>query len=56
MLELLGLAPGQKVLEVGTGLGWQAAVMAELGADVFSVEIVEEFAQAARLQARRARP
>ena len=50
MLELLALAPGQKVLEVGTGLGWQAAVMAELGADVFSVEIVEEFAQAARLR------
>jgi protein-L-isoaspartate(D-aspartate) O-methyltransferase len=50
MLELLGIGPGQKVLEVGTGLGWQAAVMAELGADIFSVEIVEEFAQAARLR------
>jgi protein-L-isoaspartate(D-aspartate) O-methyltransferase len=50
MLDLLGLAPGQKVLEVGTGLGWQAAVMAELGVDLFSVEIVEEFAQAARLR------
>jgi protein-L-isoaspartate(D-aspartate) O-methyltransferase len=50
MLELLGLQPGQKVLEVGTGLGWQAAVMAELGVDLFSVEIVEEFAQAARLR------
>ena len=50
MLELLAVGPGQKVLEVGTGLGWQAAVMAELGADVFSVEIVEEFAQAARLR------
>ena len=50
MLELLGIGPGQKVLEVGTGLGWQAAVMSELGADVFSVEIVEEFAQAARLR------
>ena len=50
MLELLGVGPGQKVLEVGTGLGWQAAVMAELGADLFSVEIVEEFAQAARLR------
>ena len=50
MLELLEVGPGQKVLEVGTGLGWQAAVMAELGADVFSVEIVEEFAQAARLR------
>lgn len=50
MLELLGAGPGRKVLEVGTGLGWQAAVMAELGADLFSVEIVEEFAQAARLR------
>ncbi len=50
MLELLGLEAGQKVLEVGTGLGWQAAVMAELGAQVYSVEIVEEFAQAARLR------
>ena len=50
MLELLAVGPGLKVLEVGTGLGWQAAVMAELGADVFSVEVVEEFAQAARLR------
>ena len=50
MLELLGLERGQKVLEVGTGLGWQAAVMAELGADLYSVEVVEEFAQAARLR------
>ena len=50
MLELLEVGPGQKVLEVGTGLGWQAAVIAEMGADLFSVEIVEEFAQAARLR------
>ncbi|MGZ8281553.1 MAG: protein-L-isoaspartate(D-aspartate) O-methyltransferase [Allosphingosinicella sp.] len=50
MLELLAPEPGQKVLEVGTGLGWQAAVLAELGAELFSVEIVEEFAQAARLR------
>ena len=50
MLELLGVGPGQKALEVGTGLGWRAAVVAELGADLFSVEIVEEFAQAARLR------
>src|SRR5690606_26930543 len=34
----------------GTGLGWQAAVMSELGVDLYSVEIVEEFAQAARLR------
>lgn len=50
MLELLDLEPGQTVLEVGTGLGWQAAVMTTLGARVFSVEIVEEFAEAARLR------
>jgi protein-L-isoaspartate(D-aspartate) O-methyltransferase len=35
------------VLEVGTGLGYQAAVMSELGAEVFSVEVVEEFTEAA---------
>jgi protein-L-isoaspartate(D-aspartate) O-methyltransferase len=48
MLDLLALTPGTRVLEVGTGLGYQAAVMAEMGAEVFSVEVVEEFAEAAR--------
>ena len=46
-LDLLELTPGTRVLEVGTGLGYQAAVMAELGAEVFSVEVVEEFTEAA---------
>lgn len=50
MLDLLDLAPSQRVLEIGTGLGYQAAVMAAMGAEVFSVEIVEEFAQAARVR------
>ncbi len=50
MLDLLGVEPGHRVLEIGTGLGYQAAVLAELGAKVWSVEIVEEFAQAARLR------
>jgi protein-L-isoaspartate(D-aspartate) O-methyltransferase len=50
MLDLLDLRPGQRVLEVGTGLGWQAAVMSALGARVWSVEIVEEFAEGARLR------
>ncbi|WP_114950792.1 protein-L-isoaspartate(D-aspartate) O-methyltransferase [Sphingosinicella terrae] len=50
MLELLEIESGQRVLEVGTGLGWQAAIMSELGATLYSVEIVEEFAQAARLR------
>lgn len=47
MLELLQVGEGTRVLEVGTGLGYQAAVMAEMGAEVFSVEVVEEFAEAA---------
>jgi protein-L-isoaspartate(D-aspartate) O-methyltransferase len=50
MLDLLDLEPGQSVLEVGTGLGYQAALMAELGATVSSVEIVEEFAEGAKLR------
>lgn len=48
MIDLLDMEPGSRVLEVGTGFGYQAAVMAEMGAKVFSVEIVEEFAEAAR--------
>ena len=47
MLQLAGIEPGMRVLEVGTGLGYQAAVMAEMGAEVFTVEVVEEFAEAA---------
>ena len=48
MLDLLELTPGTRVLEVGTGLGYQAAVMAEMGAEVFTVDVVEEFAEAAK--------
>jgi protein-L-isoaspartate(D-aspartate) O-methyltransferase len=47
MLDLLDVKGGDRVLEVGTGLGYQAAVMAALGAQVWSVEIVEEFASEA---------
>ncbi len=48
MLDLLRIEQGVRVLEVGTGLGYQAAVMADMGAEVFSVEVVEEFAEAAK--------
>ena len=48
MLELLGIDQSARVLEVGTGFGYQAAVMADMGAEVFSVEVVEEFAEAAK--------
>ncbi len=47
MLDLLRIEPGARILEVGTGLGYQAAVMTEMGARVWSVEVVEEFAEAA---------
>jgi len=39
------IAPGERVLEVGTGSGYQAAVLAELGADVYSIEIIEPLAK-----------
>ncbi|MFN2302096.1 MAG: protein-L-isoaspartate(D-aspartate) O-methyltransferase [Anaerolineales bacterium] len=43
MTELLELEPGDKVLEIGTGSGYQAAMLAELGyVDVYSIEIVPE--------------
>ncbi len=48
MTELLELEPGDKVLEIGTGSGYQAAVLAELGGlEVYSIEIVPELAESA---------
>ena len=47
MIDLLKIERGTRVLEVGTGLGYQAALMAEMGAEVFSVDVVEEFSEAA---------
>jgi len=47
MVDLLGLEPGERILEIGTGLGYQAALISEMAAQVWSVEIVEEFAEAA---------
>ena len=48
MTQRLHPAPGEKILEIGTGSGYQAAVLADLGAQVFSVEIVPELASHAR--------
>ena len=45
MTELLDLAPGNKVLEIGTGSGYQAAVLAELTDEVYTIEIVEPLAR-----------
>jgi protein-L-isoaspartate(D-aspartate) O-methyltransferase len=44
MTDLLDPQPHEAVLEVGTGLGYQAAVLAELARQVWTVEMVEEFA------------
>lgn len=44
MTELSGARDGSRVLEIGTGSGYQAAVLAELGAEVFTIEIVPELA------------
>jgi len=48
MSELAQLQPGERVLEVGTGCGYQTAVLLELGAEVHSIEIVPELAASAR--------
>ncbi len=46
--EALALRPGELVLDVGTGSGYQAAVLAELGADVVTIERIPELASTAR--------
>ena len=48
LLDALGKANGMRILEIGTGCGYQAAVLAEAGWNVWSVEIRPELAQAAR--------
>jgi len=48
MVEALGLQGGERVLEVGTGLGYQAAILAELGAQVWTIERHAELAEQAR--------
>jgi protein-L-isoaspartate(D-aspartate) O-methyltransferase len=48
MTEALGLRGGEKVLEVGTGSGYQAAVLAEIAGHVYTIEIVAPLAERAR--------
>ncbi len=47
MSQLLGVDPGDRVFELGTGSGYQAAVLAAMGVEVYSVEIVPELAEQA---------
>ncbi|MDX9830798.1 MAG: protein-L-isoaspartate(D-aspartate) O-methyltransferase [Anaerolineae bacterium] len=44
MTELLALKPGARVLEVGTGSGYQAAILGQMGMEVYTIEIVEALA------------
>jgi protein-L-isoaspartate(D-aspartate) O-methyltransferase len=48
MTDLLDLQPTDRVLEIGTGLGYQAAVLCALAKQVYSVEIIEELAAQAK--------
>ena len=48
MTQALDLAPGHRVLEIGTGSGYQTAVLAELAREVFTIEVVPELADKAR--------
>jgi protein-L-isoaspartate(D-aspartate) O-methyltransferase len=48
MSSLLEVGPGAKVLEIGTGSGYQAAVLSQMGLRVYSMEIVEPLGEQAR--------
>jgi protein-L-isoaspartate(D-aspartate) O-methyltransferase len=48
MTECLGLRPGDRVLEVGTGCGYQTAVLAELCAEVYTIEVIESLGKEAK--------
>ena len=48
MTELLDLKGEEKVLEIGTGSGYQAAILAELAKEVYTIEIIETLANSAK--------
>ncbi len=49
MTEVLQVRPNEKVLEIGTGSGYQAAILAEMDVEVFSIEVNEILADRARI-------
>jgi len=52
MTQALELKPGMKVLEIGTGSGYQAAILAEITPETFTIEIIKPLYQAARERLR----
>ena len=50
MLQELAVAPGDRILEVGTGSGYMTALLASLGSHVYSVDIIPEFTRSAGAQ------
>src|SRR6266404_3747299 len=52
MTDLLDLRENDTVLEIGTGLGYQAAILAQLARQVYSIEIIEELARQAKQRLR----
>jgi protein-L-isoaspartate(D-aspartate) O-methyltransferase len=53
MTEALELRGGERVLEVGTGSGYQAAILKEMGADLYTVELLPEIAEVAKARLER---
>jgi protein-L-isoaspartate(D-aspartate) O-methyltransferase len=53
MTEVLGLTPRSRVLEIGTGSGYQAAILAEVAVEVYTVEIIPQLATSAGERLRR---
>jgi protein-L-isoaspartate(D-aspartate) O-methyltransferase len=48
MTELIDIQPGERVLEIGTGSGYQAAILAEITDEVYTIEIIPELAERAQ--------
>ena len=53
MTDLLDIKADDSVLEIGTGLGYQTAILAQLARKVYSIEIIEELGQKAKQRLRR---
>ena len=53
MTQTLGVQAGERVLEIGTGSGYQAAILSELGGEVYTIEIVETLGEEAKKRLKR---